>query len=122
MVQRKIPATLFLVTDRIREEASEGENRAIPEDPLDEDVRLSWSEVMTLHRGYGFHLGSHTCSHTPLTALSPNEVDRELIDAYRSIASRFEADGLSLAYPKGEYTDSIARRARQIGYRCAWWV
>lgn len=119
LTKRRIPATLFLVTRWIREDGTPPSPDTEGWSPSDEKRWLSWPEVEWIRNRWGFELGSHTCSHAPLTVLAPEAVERELVDSHREITSRFGEDGLCLAYPKGGYTDAIARQARESGYRCA---
>jgi peptidoglycan/xylan/chitin deacetylase (PgdA/CDA1 family) len=112
-----LPATMFLVTDRVeaRDQSNLGSNWA----PLDDRVSLSWSEAKTLQSAQAIEFGSHTCSHPELPQLSAN-VDRELHDSFVAIRENLrEVFPPSLAYPYGDYSESIAEKARSAGYSCA---
>jgi peptidoglycan/xylan/chitin deacetylase (PgdA/CDA1 family) len=147
LVARKLPASLFIITDHTAE--AEETSRAVETDatdagdnseqsgandgqsanasldatrwsPADDCTHLSWSEVRALLREHGFEIGSHTCSHTRLPALSPAEIERELRDSLVSVAAHVGADRPpALSYPKGEYSFVLSRFARAIGYDCA---
>lgn len=119
LLNRKgIPATLFLITDWVREHDL---GRPDPSwSPGDDETYLSWTQVRALSRNPNLELGSHTCSHSRLSRLSAEEADRELRGSYEVLASRRgTGEPLPLAYPKGDYSSPIAQRAAGLGYRCA---
>jgi peptidoglycan/xylan/chitin deacetylase (PgdA/CDA1 family) len=60
-------ATIFLVTDRIRNTAARIEGADY----------LTWSEVREL-RGEGIRFGSHTVTHPDLRSLAPDQIEYEL--------------------------------------------
>jgi peptidoglycan/xylan/chitin deacetylase (PgdA/CDA1 family) len=112
-----LPATVFLVTDQVeaRDQSNLGPNWA----PLDDRISLSWSEAKTLQSAQTIKFGSHTCSHPELPQLSAN-VDRELHDSLGAIRENLhDVFSPSLAYPYGDYSESIAGKARLAGYSCA---
>jgi peptidoglycan/xylan/chitin deacetylase (PgdA/CDA1 family) len=112
-----LPATMFLVTDRVeaRDQSNLGPNWA----PLDDRISLSWPEAMALHSSQAIKFGSHTCSHLDLPQLSAN-VDRELHDSLRALHENLhDVFPPSLAYPYGNYSQTIAAKARSAGYSCA---
>ena len=67
MKQCGFTATLFLVTDRIR-------NTPTCYEGVD---YLTWQDVRELHR-QGFEFGSHTVTHADLRSLGPEQIDYEL--------------------------------------------
>jgi peptidoglycan/xylan/chitin deacetylase (PgdA/CDA1 family) len=67
LVERNIPATVFLITDKVAQENGEGESSWSPED---DQKSLSWAEARMLKEQYRFEFGSHTCSHSRLLGLS----------------------------------------------------
>jgi peptidoglycan/xylan/chitin deacetylase (PgdA/CDA1 family) len=112
-----LPATVFLVTDRVeaRDQSNLGPNWAL----LDDRISLSWSEAKTLQSAQPIEFGSHTCSHPELPQLSTN-VDRELHESLRAIRENLhDVSPPSLAYPYGNYSDSITAKAHSEGYSCA---
>jgi peptidoglycan/xylan/chitin deacetylase (PgdA/CDA1 family) len=113
-----LPATLFLVTGRVdsRGQSNMGSTWV----PIDDHVSLSWREVRTLQLTRRIEFGSHTCSHLELPQLSSSEIDLELHDSLRAIRTNFDDSvPVSLAYPYGYYSESIAGQARALGYSCA---
>ena len=112
-----LPATVFLVTDRVD---SRGRSNMISWTPGDDQVSLSWSEARTLRLSPSLEFGSHTCSHPELPQLTPNEIDLELRDSLCAIRANLGNGSLAaLAYPYGYYSESIAGKAKFAGYSCA---
>lgn len=111
------PATIYLVTDWV--EARGPSDLSFNWTPDDDRVSLSWPEARKLNSILGFELGSHTCSHPEPSQLSSN-ADKELGDSLSAIRRNFEtAFATSLAYPYGTHAESIAEKARSLGYSCA---
>jgi peptidoglycan/xylan/chitin deacetylase (PgdA/CDA1 family) len=112
-----LPATMFLVTDHVdaRDQSNLGPNWS----PVDDRISLSWPEVRTLQSAQAIEFGSHTCSHPELSHMSGN-ADRELHESLSAIRRNLcHAFPPSLAYPYGDYSESIAGKARSAGYSCA---
>ncbi|HEX5082807.1 MAG TPA: polysaccharide deacetylase family protein [Blastocatellia bacterium] len=84
-------------------------------DMEDDDIRpMSWDEARNLAR-LGFTIGSHSLHHAVLTC---EEEDSALSDIERSIAEVSSEIGTtckSFAFPNGNYTDRLARRALEAG-------
>jgi peptidoglycan/xylan/chitin deacetylase (PgdA/CDA1 family) len=113
-----LPATVFLVTDKV--DARDSSIMGSKWVPLDDRISLSWPEARMLHSVYAVDFGSHTCSHPKLPQLSSSDVYRELKNSLYAIGENLNAqDPPSFAYPYGEYTESIAEKARSLGYSCA---
>jgi peptidoglycan/xylan/chitin deacetylase (PgdA/CDA1 family) len=79
---------------------------------------ITWEHVRSMQQE-GAAFGSHTIGHYPLTELSENEVMRELAESKRQLEQRTSSDCLSVAYPRGACTQTLARMAQEAGYRCA---
>jgi len=117
--QRRLPATIFLITDRVRNGDLGSTQRPESWTASDDESFLSWDEAAELMRARAFQFGSHTCSHPKLTTLAPDEAERELRESQAQINEHLNLKHLTLAYPYGDYSDALARRARQLGYTCA---
>lgn len=85
----------------------------------DEDRFLSWPEARKLAASQFVRIGSHCCSHTPLTKLSADAVCEELRRSRNVIRAELGIDTLDLAYPNGDHDAHIADLARSCGYRMA---
>jgi peptidoglycan/xylan/chitin deacetylase (PgdA/CDA1 family) len=117
LTERKIPATVFLITDNAGGE--NGCKRGLKWAPEDDQRYLSWTEARTLKEEHGFEFGSHTCSHSRLLTLSPDETERELLHSFNDLVANLAVDKPTLSYPKGEYSQLLAADAQKLGYACA---
>jgi peptidoglycan/xylan/chitin deacetylase (PgdA/CDA1 family) len=118
LAERGMPASVFIITNNTAEGSANIERRW---SPADDWTYLSWAELETLTREQQIEIGSHTCSHTRLPTLSPEETERELRDSYDAVRKRFGRSLVApaLSYPKGEYSAVLSRLARSVGYACA---
>jgi peptidoglycan/xylan/chitin deacetylase (PgdA/CDA1 family) len=117
LIERGLPASVFLITDRIVDGGRDARNACWT--PDDDRAFLSWGEVSELEKRTGIWIGSHTCSHARLSSLSGGEVVRELKDSRAALATHVSEEALALAYPYGDYTDPVVGQARGAGYVCA---
>lgn len=117
LAERGMPASVFIITDHAAEEGAPGLGRRW--EPADDRTYLSWEEARTLERDQKIEVGSHTCSHPRLLTLSPEETERELRDSFAATVAHIGHKSPALSYPKGEYSETLARQARAIGYACA---
>lgn len=117
LAERGMPASVFLITDRIRESGDPNLNGRWT--PSDDEECLSWTEAQGLKRRQHVEFGSHTCSHLELPDLSPQATAREIRESYAAIVTHVNDKGVALAYPRGQYTDSVVEQSRSVGYACA---
>jgi peptidoglycan/xylan/chitin deacetylase (PgdA/CDA1 family) len=107
LARRKLPATVFVITDRAYGYlSSNGESF------------LSWQEIQELAAS-GVQVGSHTCSHPALLGLPFGEVRRELADSRTAIQDHISAADVPLSYPYGQTSAEISKLAQSLGYSCA---
>jgi len=116
LMARRIPATLFLITDKATEASAD---RGLEWTPEDDQAHLSWEEARILKDEMGFEIGSHTCSHSGLLTLSAKESERELERSHHDLVTKLGVKAPSLSYPKGQYSKLLADDARRLGYACA---
>ena len=83
------------------------------------DRFLSWQQVKQLSSSGVVSIGSHCCSHTPLTKLSLQQATNELQRSREVIRERTGIDPLDMAYPNGDHDADIAAAVRASGYRTA---
>ena len=107
LAQRRLPATVFIITDR-----------AYGRLPPNGESFLSWEQIHELATS-GIEIGSHTCSHPRLPDLSPEDVMRELADSRSAILEQLQPAHVPLSYPHGRTTNSISLLAQTLGYSCA---
>ncbi|MDT7603721.1 MAG: hypothetical protein QOF61_1718 [Acidobacteriota bacterium] len=117
LVERAMPASVFIITNNTAEGGDTKPGRRWS--PADDWTYLSWAELATLAREQDIEIGSHTCSHTRLPTLSPQETEREMRDSYDAVRAHVGHKVPALSYPKGEYSAVLSRLARTIGYACA---
>lgn len=113
---RKLPAIVFLITDKAGEENG---YRSPSWTPDDDRRYLSWSEARNLKENHGFEFGSHTCSHSRLLGLSAADTERELLHSFNDLVNNLAVNRPTLSYPKGEYSSLLAADAQELGYACA---
>ena len=77
---------------------------------------MEWEQVRELLASGLLAIGSHACTHRPLTTLAPAELQRELTEARRVILEKLGEAALSLAYPNGDHDSAVANASREAGY------
>lgn len=93
---------------------------------------LTWAEILTLQKDYGFDFQCHTWSHQTLTGPYNDEVpiptegrteawfERELIESKREIEVRLGETITELCFPVGYFSDETIVRCKQAGYQRVW--
>jgi peptidoglycan/xylan/chitin deacetylase (PgdA/CDA1 family) len=114
LAEREMPASVFLITDRIPDESQS--NHAWSE--LDDETFLSWDEVRELHQ-HGVEFGSHTCSHRKLSQIAASDAEHELRISQQKIRGHLSQTVMPLAFPYGAYSDAVVAMARELPYTCA---
>jgi glycosyltransferase involved in cell wall biosynthesis len=92
-----LPATFFVSTDMI------GGGRPFPHDVLRRRVpqaHMTWDDVRSL-AGQGFEIGSHTCSHADMGAVSLEQARRELRESRDRIEAELQRPATLFAFPYG---------------------
>jgi peptidoglycan/xylan/chitin deacetylase (PgdA/CDA1 family) len=115
-----VAATVFVVTDFARD-ARPLSWHGITQwrGAYDEELQgLTWSELGHLAEA-GWEVGSHTCSHPPLTQLPDTSLRRELRDSREACEQALERPCRSLAYPYGDFDARVCAAAADAGYTCA---
>jgi peptidoglycan/xylan/chitin deacetylase (PgdA/CDA1 family) len=105
--QRKLPATVFVITDRAF-------GRFVPNG----ESFLNWQQIRELAAA-GIEIGSHSCSHVPLPELSLEEAAKELGESRTLMETTIGVSPVSLSYPFGQTCPSISALAESLGYTCA---
>jgi len=115
LAAREMPASVFLITDRIPAESHASRNGW---SELDDETFLSWEEVRELHE-HGVEFGSHTCSHRKLSQIAATDVDNELRLSQQKIGTHLSQATMPLAFPYGAYSETVVAMARELPYTCA---
>ncbi len=79
---------------------------------------LELGQVREMQAG-GIEVGSHTVGHPHLTALSPEEARREIVDSRRQLEDSLQAPCLSFAYPYGDWDARVRDLVAEAGYEAA---
>jgi peptidoglycan/xylan/chitin deacetylase (PgdA/CDA1 family) len=104
-------ATVFLATDRIRDESVRVEGADY----------LTWNEVRELQSD-GISFGSHSVTHADLRSLGPEQIDYELGYSKETIEQRIGASVESFSYPfalpeeDGDFIRYLADTMENMGY------
>lgn len=80
--------------------------------------QMTREELQALSRE-GWAIGSHTVTHSRLTALGPGELARELADSKTELEAAVSRESAWFAYPYGDFTPGIRDAVSQAGYRIA---
>jgi peptidoglycan/xylan/chitin deacetylase (PgdA/CDA1 family) len=83
------------------------------------DLFMDWNDARELHVGGVFSIGSHCCTHTPLTKLAATAVNSELADSGGRIEDAIGIRPVTMAYPNGDCSVEIAAATRAAGYELA---
>jgi len=84
-----------------------------------DDRFMRWSEVADLAGSGVVTIGSHACSHRPLSRLDAATRERELAESRRLIEARIGRKVDTIAYPDGAHDDATVDGARAAGYQLA---
>ncbi|QPK65315.1 polysaccharide deacetylase family protein [Methylomonas sp. LL1] len=112
LAKRNMKASWFVATRDIGQMSSWIDDNT-PSYPL-----LAASQLSEMHAA-GMEIGSHTHSHSRLTQLGAEQIDRELRESKTAIETLLNTPVISLAYPYGQYNASVVSAARSAGYRIA---
>jgi peptidoglycan/xylan/chitin deacetylase (PgdA/CDA1 family) len=101
-------AALFVYTDLIKAKQS--------------SVALSWDDLKEMVDSGVIEIESHTASHSDLTKLSADRLQRELRDSQRLIKSKLGVTPTFLAYPYGNFNDTVVEAMQKNGYKAGFTV
>lgn len=83
---------------------------------IGESDRLTWEDIKTLSN-HGCEIGSHGVSHTNLTELPLNELERELKESKNTIEQKINKKVKHFALPYGRYNNRIIALAKSLDYK-----
>lgn len=83
-----------------------------------ERLMLSWEEIGEMSK-HGISFGSHTCNHLILTRLSREEISCETRESRDTLAKLRINFIPILAYPNGNYNETVVEEAKKTGYEAA---
>ncbi len=67
----------------------------------------------------GHEVASHTCTHPILTQLSDKDLEQEVCKSKADLERIIRGDVVSIAYPNGDFNDTVVRAVREAGYQNA---
>lgn len=88
----------------------------VPTDYLDQDGRLSRSDVAQLS-DWGMGIGSHSHRHAQLAPLNDSQLEEELARSKAILEEIIKSPVEHLSFPGGSYNARVLSAARKIGYR-----
>ncbi len=100
-------ATVFLIADYCGKHNDWQGNLPLARQPL-----LAWREIEEMQR-HNFEFGAHTLTHPDLTALSIQQIEREVCGSKKKIEDRLGAEVPLFAYPYGKYNGRIKEIVQQ---------
>ena len=111
----KIPATLFMVSQRIGEDNDWMYNRGFPNRPL-----LSLEQLLEV-RDAGITIGSHTSTHAKLNEISsnPEQLHKELKGSKKELEQILGEEVKHFAYPYGLHDSAAIAAVKEAGYKTA---
>jgi peptidoglycan/xylan/chitin deacetylase (PgdA/CDA1 family) len=84
---------------------------------LGDDRFMSWPELKALAGDPNLTIGSHGCSHAPLTSLDAAACEGELRRARDTLERELGRPVDTVGYPNGDYDDTVVALARAAQYR-----
>lgn len=79
--------------------------------------RLTMQQAKSLYLDQ--EIAVHTCTHPDPTAISDEQLVREIADDKRGLEQAFECEITGMAYPFGKYSDHVVEIVRSCGIRYA---
>src|SRR5262249_30199044 len=111
LFQRKLTATLFVVTGRVGRANDWSKNDELVARPL-----VSWEQLETMVRSGNVTLGAHTRSHPRLTVLDADEARAEIQGSRDDLRDRSGTTPATFAYPYGLLNDELLSATDAIGF------
>lgn len=83
-----------------------------------ERATLSWDEMREMINN-GISFGTHGKRHAVLTLLDDQDLEREIKESKEQLEANIKKDVKYIAYPNGNYNDTVIRYVRENGYVAA---
>lgn len=113
LAEHGIPATMFIVADRIGGDNDWMHRRGMPRRQL-----MDASQIRDMHEA-GITIGSHTLTHPHLPECTPVVMRSEIADSKARLEDVLSVPVRHFAYPHGIYDDSARELVEQCGYHSA---
>ena len=112
LAKHALPATIFLAAGFM-----DGDDLPVLRDRS--GIRpLTWPQVQEMAR-HGVAFGAHTMTHRSLTELTPDEIEREVIESRDVVADKVGAPVETFCYPRGHFDERVKQVVRAAGFRIA---
>lgn len=112
-------ATLYLVEDRFDRDWSTSKKAHHDSGELMREAKLSDAQLERMIASGRWELGGHTRTHANLAKLDAAQRDVEIVQARKSLASRFGVPLKSFAYPFGIYGADDVASVQAAGFTTA---
>lgn len=66
-----------------------------------------------------FEVGNHTFNHTVLTAISNEQIRKELLDSNSALEEIIGNKIISFCFPRGKYNKRVVDIVKNVGFKCA---
>ncbi len=113
LTRLRIPATMFMVADRIGADNDWMHRRGMPQRTL-----MDAAQLREMHAA-GITIGSHTLTHPKLPECEPEQMLREIADSKSRLEDVLSHPVQHFAYPYGLYDDTARRMVEESGYLSA---
>lgn len=110
LAQRSMVATWFIVSDTVGQQVSWA-SEFFHGEPM-----LTHAQLLQMQQ-MGMEIGSHGCSHLRLSSLTALELQRELVASKQILSELMGREIISIAYPKGDYSQAVLAQTQQAGYQ-----
>ena len=110
LASHDVPATVFLVSDRIGGANDWGQDSELRGRPL------VFSEDLGILAEHGLTFGAHTRTHPDLTSLDPTKVRAEIEGGKRKLSALVGYEVRTFAYPYGAVSDPVRDVAEEVGF------
>lgn len=81
--------------------------------------RMTWEQLNEMADSHAVTIASHTVTHPKLHNLPPEEVRAEIEGAQKALKEHLGIDNPWIAYPYGDYDETVDEIAREAGIRLA---
>lgn len=114
LAKRKIPATLFMVSDCLGRNPSWEDYSALGDPAMNEPL-LTEGQLRTMPRDL-VQIGSHTRTHPMLPQLSEQEARNELSQSRARLQEILQRDVTLFSFPYGAFNEDLIEWCRDAGY------
>lgn len=112
--KRKLPATVFVITDFIEGKITIPRNSNLPE----ETRSVSWDMLKEMQEER-ITVGAHSVTHRELTGLGSREAGEEIKGSSIIIKEKLGTRPKWFSYPRGKYSPKISRMVEENGFEGA---